>query len=164
VPAAGPFRDRADHLLVVPKVRAAVLFAILHNIVLMRDHKQVGREASLIAGVLDSQTIKARHAASAGSFDAAKHIKGRKRHIATDTGGRLLMFNLIATDVQDADEAEKIVKAVGKHWSRLNYLFADGAYDRGKVMSAAAYRDFVIEMRASRQGRLASMFCHAAGR
>jgi transposase len=115
------------------------LFAILYNIVLMCDHKQVGRrEASLSAGVLDSQTIKARHAASAGSFDAAKRIKGRKRHIAIDTGGRLLMSNHIATDVQDADEAEQIVKAVGKHWSRLNYLFADGAYDRGKVMSAAA--------------------------
>ena len=43
-------------------------------------------------------------------------------------------------------EAEAIVAAVRKRWPWLKHLFADGAYDRGKLVSAAAYRDFVIEV------------------
>jgi transposase len=90
--------------------------------------------------------VKSPHAPSGGGFDAAKRIKGRKRHIAVDTDGRLLMVNLTAADVQDAAGAEPIVKAIRKRWPWLKHLFADGAYDRGKLMSAAAYHDFVIEV------------------
>jgi transposase len=63
-----------------------------------------------------------------------------------DTGGRLLMANLTAADGQDAAGAEQIVKAIRKRWPWLKHLFADSAYDRGKLMSAAAYHDFVIEV------------------
>ncbi|EHL97327.1 transposase, IS4 family [Acetobacteraceae bacterium AT-5844] len=56
------------------------------------------------------------------------------------------MVNLTAADVQDAAGAEQIVKAIRKRWLWLKHLFADAAYDRGKLMSAAAYHDFVIEM------------------
>ena len=122
------------------------LFATLHNIALMLDRERVGREASPSAGVLDSQTIKSPHVPGGGGFDAAKRLKGRKRHIAVDTDGRLLMVNLTAADVQDAAGAEQIVKAIRKRWPWLKHLFADGAYDRGKLMSAAAYHDFVIEV------------------
>ncbi|MCG7360567.1 IS5 family transposase [Roseomonas sp. ACRSG] len=122
------------------------LFATLHNIALMLDRERVGREASPSAGVLDSQTVKSPHAPSGGGFDAAKRLKGRKRHIVVDTDGRLLMINLTAADVQDASGAEQIVKAIRKRWPWLKHLFADGAYDRGKLMSAAAYHGFVIEV------------------
>jgi len=67
-------------------------------------------------------------------------------HIAVDTDGRLLMVNLSTADVQDAAGAERIVAAVRKRWPWLKHLFADGAYDRGKLMSAAAYHDFVLEI------------------
>ena len=33
-----------------------------------------------------------------------------------------------------------------KRWPWLRHLFADGAYDRGQLMSVAAYRDFVVEV------------------
>jgi len=63
-----------------------------------------------------------------------------------DTDGRLLMVNLTTADVQDAAGAEQIIAAVRKRWPWLKPLFADGAYDRGKLMSAAAYRDCVVEI------------------
>jgi transposase len=63
-----------------------------------------------------------------------------------DTDGRLLMVNSTAADVQDAAGAEPIVKAIRKRGPWLKHLFADGAYDRGKLMSAAAYHDFVMEV------------------
>ena len=41
---------------------------------------------------------------------------------------------------------EAIIKAIRRRWPWLKHLFADGVYDRRKLMSAAAYRDFVIEI------------------
>ena len=123
-----------------------LLFRTVHDIALMLDRERAGREASPTAGVLDSQTVKAPSAPGGGGYDAAKRVKGRKRHVAVDTDGRLLMVNLTTADVQDAAGAEAIVKAVRKRWPWLRPLFADGAYDRGRLMSEAAYRDFVIEV------------------
>jgi hypothetical protein len=35
---------------------------------------------------------------------------------------------------------------VRQRWPFRKHLFADSAYDRGRLMSQAAYRDFVIEI------------------
>src|SRR5918998_787453 len=123
-----------------------LLFRTLHDVALMLDRERVGRKSSPSAGVIDSQSVKAPHAPGGGGYDAAKKVKGRKRHIAVDTDGRLLMVNLTPADVQDAHGAEQIIKAVRQRWPWLKHLFADGAYDRGRLMSQAAYRDFVIEI------------------
>ena len=123
-----------------------LLFRTLHDVALMLDRERAGREASPSAGVIDSQSVKAPHAPGGGGYDAAKKVKGRKRHVAVDTDGRLLMVNLTSADVQDAAGAEAIIAAVRKRWPWLKHLFADGAYDRGRLASAAAYRDFVIEV------------------
>ncbi len=58
----------------------------------------------------------------------------------------MLMVNLPSADVQDAQGAEQIIKAVRRRWPWFKHLFASGAYDRGRLMSQAAYRDFVIEI------------------
>jgi putative transposase len=123
-----------------------LLFRTIPDLALMLDRERVGRAASPTAGVLDSQTVEAPAAPSGGGYDAAKKIKGRKRHVAADTDGRLLMVNLTPAEVQDAAGAERIIAAIRKRWPWLKHLFADGAYDRGELMSEAAYRDFVIEV------------------
>jgi len=69
------------------------LFQTIHDLELMLDRERAGREASPSAAVIDSQSVKAPHAEIRG-YDAAKKIVGRKRHIAVDTDGRLLMVNL----------------------------------------------------------------------
>ena len=56
----------------------------------MLDRERVGREAGPSAGVMDSQTVKAAHAEERG-YDAGKKTAGRKRHLAVDSDGRLLM-------------------------------------------------------------------------
>lgn len=121
-----------------------LLFQTIHDIALMLDRERVGREASPSGGVLDSQSVKAPAARSGGGYDAAKKVKGRKRHIAVDTDGRLLMVNLTPADLSDSAGAQKILDAIRKRWPWLKHLFADGAYDRGRLMDKAAFLDFVI--------------------
>ncbi len=122
-----------------------LLFRTIHDVALMLDRAREGREESPTAGVVDSQSVKAPQAKTRG-YDAAKKIVGRKRHIAVDTDGRLLMVNLTTADVSDSAGAQAIVAAVRQRWPWLKHLFADGAYDRTKLMDAAAYRDFVLEI------------------
>jgi len=122
-----------------------LLFRTIHDIALMIDRERVGREASPTAGVVDSQTVKA-PAAKARGYDAGKKIVGRKRHIVVDTDGRLLMVNLTTADISDSAGAQAILDAIRKRWPWVKHLFADGAYDRGKLMDKAALFDFVIEI------------------
>ncbi|MET3524488.1 hypothetical protein ABID25_006359 [Mesorhizobium abyssinicae] len=53
----------------------------------------------------DSQSVKAPQAETRG-HDAGKKIVGRKRHIAVDTDGRLLMVNLTTADISDSAGAQ----------------------------------------------------------
>ena len=122
-----------------------LLFRTIHDVALMMDRERTGREASPSAAVIDSQTVKA-PAARARGFDANKKIVGRKRHIAVDTDGRLLMVNLTTADISDSAGAQTILDAIRKRWPWVKHLFADGAYDRLKLMDKAAYLDFVIEI------------------
>ena len=77
------------------------MFQTIHDVALMLDRERVGREASPTGGVVDSQSVKAPEAKTRG-YDAGKKIVGRKRHIAVDTDGRLLMVNLTPADISDS--------------------------------------------------------------
>lgn len=123
----------------------SLLFRTIHDVALMIDRERAGREASPTAGVMDSQSVKAPAAAERG-FDAGKKIAGRKRHIVVDTDGRLLMVNLTTADISDSAGGQMILDAIRKRWPWLKHLFADGAYDRGKLMDKAAFLDFVVEV------------------
>ena len=121
------------------------LFQTIHDVALMLDRERVGREASPTGGVVDSQSVKAPEAKTRG-YDAGKRIVGRKRHIAVDTDGRLLMVNLTPADISDSAGAQMILDGVRKRWPWLKHLFADGAYDRTQLMDKAAFRDFTIQV------------------
>jgi len=79
-------------------------------------------------------------------YDGGKKIVSRKRHIAVNTDGRLLMVNLTTADVSDSAGAQLILDGIRKRWPWLKHLFADGAYDRTRLMDRAAFLDFVIEV------------------
>jgi hypothetical protein len=97
------------------------------------------------AVVAELKTVKAPQAATRG-YDAGKKIAGRKRHIAVDTDGRLLMVNLTTADLSDSAGAQAVLAAVRTRWPWVKHLFADAAYDRLKLMDKAAYLDFIIEI------------------
>jgi transposase len=122
------------------------LFQTIHDLELMIDRERAGRAASPSGGVVDSQTVKAPAPGAQRGYDAGKKIVGRKRHIAVDTDGRLLMVNLTPADISDSAGAIAILEGIRKRWPWVKQLFADGAYDRTRLMDKAAFLDFTIEV------------------
>ena len=122
------------------------LFRTIHDVVLMIDRVRAGRAAQPSAAIIDSQTIKAPAAHGSRGFDGAKKMVGRKRHIAVDTDGRLLMVNLTTANIADSTGAQAVLEALRKRWPWVKHLFADGAYDRRQMLDKAAFLDFVVEI------------------
>jgi transposase len=92
------------------------LFQTIHDIELMLDREPAGSEASPTAAIIDSQSVKAPQAPTRG-YDTGKKGLGRKRHIAVDRDGRLLMINLTPADISDSAGAQMILDAIRKRWS-----------------------------------------------
>ncbi len=66
-----------------------------------------GREPQPTAAIIDSQSVKTTESGGPRGFDAGKKIKGRKRHIVTDTQGNLLSAIVHPANVQDRDGAPR---------------------------------------------------------
>lgn len=63
------------------------LWQTINHYLLMAIRIGEGREASPSAGVMDRQSVKTAESGGPRGYDAGKKIKGRKRHIITDTQG-----------------------------------------------------------------------------
>jgi len=63
--------------------------AINHELVMMVRLAE-GREACPSACVIDSQSAKTTESGGPRGYDAGKKVKGRKRHILTDTLGLMI--------------------------------------------------------------------------
>jgi putative transposase len=122
-----------------------LLFRVIHDLALMLDRQLQGRKEQPTAAVLDSQSIKA-PGASARGYDANKKVTGRKRYIAVDADGRLLMMNLTPADIADSTGAEPVLLALKKRWPWVKHLFADAAYDRRRLLDEAVMLGFVVEV------------------
>ncbi|MGH3780726.1 MAG: IS5 family transposase, partial [Pseudonocardiaceae bacterium] len=99
----------------------------------------LGRAELPTAGSIDSQSVKAADTVGAASrgFDAGKKINGRKRHIAVDTLGLLLVVMVTAASVQDRDGACRLLARLRERFSTITLVWADGGY-AGRLVTWAA--------------------------
>jgi putative transposase len=96
----------------------------------LREHlrRLAERRRQPTAGALDSQTAKGSETCGDSGYDAAKKIKGRKRHIVVDTLGLLLLVMVLPANLQDRDAARPLLAKTFAAHPSLRCLWADGGY------------------------------------
>lgn len=105
-----------------------------------------GRAELPTAAVIDAQTVRGADtvtAATAG-YDAGKKTKGRKRNIATDCLGLVLMVTVTTAGMQDRDTAHRLLALLREHFSTITLVWADGGYAGRLVTWAKAVLHLTI--------------------
>jgi putative transposase len=116
----------------------------VHHTLVMTDRERGGRAASPTAAILDSQSIRtADQKGASKGYDAGKKIKGRKRHILTDTDGRLLTIQVHGADIQDRDGAKGVLRGSRALFPFVELAYVDGGY-AGRLVRWAKERTHIV--------------------
>lgn len=90
--------------------------------------------------IIDSQSVKTCYAGEDIGYDAGKKIKGRKRHIITDTQGNIIALQVHSASLQDRVGARLVIDEIDKtKYQRLEVILADGAYS-GEIQRYCFYK------------------------
>ena len=105
------------------------LIEVLLEEVVYRVRSSSGKKGCPTVCIIDSQSVKT--TAVSGfeiGYDAGKKVKGRKRHIATDTLGNLLAVEVHSASYADRAKGFDIIKQTKASYKGIVKVFADGGY------------------------------------
>ena len=96
--------------------------------------KSMNRTPEPTACIVDSQSAKTTSVSGFEiGYDAGKKVKGRKRHIATDTMGNLLVVEVHSASDQDRVKGFDVMSKAKSTYKSIEKIFADGGYT-GKLV------------------------------
>src|SRR3954466_11725538 len=90
---------------------------------------KLGRDPNPSGACIDSQSAKTAHGGAEVGVDGGKMVRGRKRHIVTDTLGLLLVVLVTAANCDDGETAPRLLTELhADEFPRLSVLWADSKY------------------------------------
>ena len=89
---------------------------------------KMGRDRDPSYCLIDSQSVKTTDKAAHRGIDGGKKIKGRKRHIVTDTQGHLLHVKVHAANTHDTVAGGEVFKKALETYPNLQGVCADAGY------------------------------------
>ena len=91
--------------------------------------REAGKRSQPTAAILDSQSVRSADHGGPRAYDAAKNVKGRKRHILVDTLGLLLGVFVTPADVSEKAGARGFLSQTLQWFGWLRCIWADQGYN-----------------------------------
>ncbi len=112
----------------------------VHDLLRRTVRRSRGRNEEPSAVAIDSQSVKSSGNAAADTvgYDGNKKIKGRRRHIAVDTLGLLIVLGVAAASLQDSPVGRQVLTHVAAVAPTVTKAWVDGGYNNAVVEHGAA--------------------------
>ena len=120
-------------------------FILMHARLAAMWREREERDENPTAAVIDSQSVRTSAQGGPKGFDANKKIKGRKRHLVTDTLGLLLAVVVTAASVQDRDAGPVVLDAALDRYPTIAMVYVDQGY-AGRAADEMRTRDVRVEV------------------